>query len=140
MITMFDLVKAQLKVALGMDFVLDQNRITFKGHAMECRINAEDPVTFIPSPGKITKMHPPGGFGIRFDSHIYSGYTVPPYYDSLLAKIITATNKRKSCIKRMKNASRIMVTAYNKSGSQTIDHYSLMGFTKAYNAAKKSCT
>ena len=104
MITMFDLVKAQLKVALGMDFVLDQNRITFKGHAMECRINAEDPVTFIPSPGKITKMHPPGGFGIRFDSHIYSGYTVPPYYDSLLAKIITATNKRKSCIKRMKNA------------------------------------
>ena len=104
MITMFDLVKAQLKVALGMDFVLDQNRITFKGHAMECRINAEDPVTFIPSPGKITKMHPPGGFGIRFDSHIYSGYTVPPFYDSLLAKIITATNKRKSCIKRMKNA------------------------------------
>jgi acetyl-CoA carboxylase biotin carboxylase subunit len=104
MITMFDLVKAQLKVALNLDITLNQANITFKGHAMECRINAEDPFTFIPSPGLITKMHPPGGFGVRFDSHIYSGYKVPPYYDSLLAKIITATNKRSSCIKRMKNA------------------------------------
>ena len=104
MITMFDLVKAQLKVALNLGINLKQENITFKGHAMECRINAEDPFTFIPSPGLITKMHPPGGFGVRFDSHIYSGYKVPPYYDSLLAKIITATNKRSSCIKRMKNA------------------------------------
>ena len=104
MVTMFDLVKAQLKVALNLDITLNQANITFKGHAMECRINAEDPFTFIPSPGLITKMHPPGGFGVRFDSHIYSGYKVPPYYDSLLAKIITATNKRSSCIKRMKNA------------------------------------
>jgi acetyl-CoA carboxylase biotin carboxylase subunit len=104
MITMFDLVKAQLKVALNLYITLNQANITFKGHAMECRINAEDPFTFIPSPGLITKMHPPGGFGVRFDSHIYSGYKVPPYYDSLLAKIITATNKRSSCIKRMKNA------------------------------------
>ena len=104
MITMFDLVKAQLKVALNLDITLNQANITFKGHAMECRINAEDPFTFIPSPGLITKMHPPGGFAVRFDSHIYSGYKVPPYYDSLLAKIITATNKRSSCIKRMKNA------------------------------------
>ena len=104
MITMFDLVKAQLKVALNLDITLNQTNITFKGHAMECRINAEDPFTFVPSPGLITKMHPPGGFGVRFDSHIYSGYKVPPYYDSLLAKIITATNKRSSCIKRMKNA------------------------------------
>jgi acetyl-CoA carboxylase biotin carboxylase subunit len=104
MITMFDLVKAQLKVALNLDITLNQTNITFKGHAMECRINAEDPFTFVPSPGLITKMHPPGGFGVRFDSHIYSGYKVPPYYDSLLAKIITSTNKRSSCIKRMKNA------------------------------------
>ena len=104
MVTMFDLVKAQLKVALNLGIILNQENITFKGHAMECRINAEDPFTFIPSPGLITKMHPPGGFGVRFDSHIYSGYKVPPYYDSLLAKIITATNKRSSCIKRMKNA------------------------------------
>ena len=71
---------------------------------MECRINAEDPETFVPSPGLISKMHPPGGFGVRFDSHIYSGYLVPPNYDSLLAKIITTANTRESCIKRMISA------------------------------------
>jgi len=104
MISMFDIVKAQLKIALDMDIKLDQNKVTFRGHAIECRINAEDPLEFKPCPGKIIKMHPPGGFGIRFDSHIYSGYVVPPYYDSLLAKIITTTNKRESCIRRMNNA------------------------------------
>ena len=101
MITGFDLVKAQLKIALNMGMTLDQNEIIFRGHAMECRINAEDPETFVPSPGLISKMHPPGGFGVRFDSHIYSGYVVPPHYDSLLAKIITTANTRESCIKRM---------------------------------------
>ena len=104
MITGFDLVKAQLKIALGIPMTLDQSRISFRGHAIECRINAEDAKTFIPSPGLITKMHPPGGFGVRFDSHIYSGYEVPPYYDSLLAKIITVANSRSSCIKRMTSA------------------------------------
>ena len=104
MITGFDLVKAQLKIALGIPMTLDQSRISFRGHAIECRINAEDAKTFIPSPGLITKMHPPGGFGVRFDSHIYSGYKVPPYYDSLLAKIITVANSRSSCIKRMTSA------------------------------------
>ena len=104
MITGFDIVKAQLKIALGMNLKLDQNKIIFRGHALECRINAEDPETFIPSPGIISKMHPPGGFGVRFDSHIYSGYKVPPHYDSLLAKIITTANSRKSCIKRMLSA------------------------------------
>ena len=104
MITGFDIVKAQLRIALGMDIKLDQESINFFGHAMECRINAEDPVTFQPSPGKITKMHIPGGFGIRYDSHIYGGYTVPPYYDSLLAKIITLANTRNSAIKRMISA------------------------------------
>ena len=104
MITGFDLVKAQLKIALNMDMTLDQNEIIFRGHAMECRINAEDPETFVPSPGLISKMHPPGGFGVRFDSHIYSGYVVPPHYDSLLAKIITTANTRESCIKRMVSA------------------------------------
>ena len=104
MITGFDLVKAQLKIALGIPMTLDQSRISFRGHAIECRINAEDAKTFIPSPGLITKMHPPGGFGVRFDSHIYSGYVVPPYYDSLLAKIITVANSRSSCIKRMTSA------------------------------------
>ncbi|MDC1475322.1 acetyl-CoA carboxylase biotin carboxylase subunit [Gammaproteobacteria bacterium] len=104
MITGFDLVKAQLKIALNMGMTLDQNEIIFRGHAMECRINAEDPETFVPSPGLIRKMHPPGGFGVRFDSHIYSGYVVPPHYDSLLAKIITTANTRESCIKRMVSA------------------------------------
>ena len=104
MITGFDLVKAQLKIALGIPITLDQSKISFRGHAIECRINAEDAKTFTPSPGLITKMHPPGGFGVRFDSHIYSGYEVPPYYDSLLAKIITVANSRSSCIKRMTSA------------------------------------
>ncbi len=104
MITGFDIVKAQLRIALGMEISLSQESINFSGHAMECRINAEDPETFQPSPGKITKMHIPGGFGIRYDSHIYGGYTVPPYYDSLLAKIITQANSRNSAIKRMISA------------------------------------
>lgn len=104
MITGFDLVKAQLRIALGMNITLNQENIKFTGHSMECRINAEDPETFQPSPGKITKMHTPGGFGIRYDSHIYGGYLVPPYYDSLLAKIITQANSRESAIKRMISA------------------------------------
>ena len=104
MITGFDLVKAQLRIALNMNISLNQNDVKFSGHSMECRINAEDPETFQPSPGKITKMHTPGGFGIRYDSHIYGGYTVPPYYDSLLAKIITQANSRDSSIKRMISA------------------------------------
>ena len=104
MITGFDLVKAQLKIALDMPMFLEQSRISFRGHALECRINAENPSTFTPSPGLISKMHPPGGFGVRFDSHIYSGYEVPPYYDSLLAKIITSANSRSSCIRRMVSA------------------------------------
>ena len=104
MITGFDIVKAQIKIALNINYALDQEKIYFKGHAVECRINAEDPETFQPCPGEITKMHTAGGFGIRYDSHIYSGYVVPPYYDSLLAKIITQANSRKSAIKRMLSA------------------------------------
>ena len=104
MITGFDLVKAQLRIALGLGIELNQDEIIFNGHAIECRINAEDPENFQPCPGKITKMHTAGGFGIRYDSHIYSGYVVPPFYDSLLAKIITQANSRKSSIKRMQSA------------------------------------
>jgi acetyl-CoA carboxylase biotin carboxylase subunit len=104
MITGFDLVKAQLRIALGLGIELNQDEIIFNGHAIECRINAEDPENFQPCPGKITKMHTAGGFGIRYDSHIYSGYDVPPFYDSLLAKIITQANSRKSSIKRMQSA------------------------------------
>jgi len=104
MITGFDLVKAQLRIALGLGIELNQDEIIFNGHAIECRINAEDPENFQPCPGRITKMHTAGGFGIRYDSHIYSGYDVPPFYDSLLAKIITQANSRKSSIKRMQSA------------------------------------
>ena len=104
MITGYDIVKAQFRIALGMDIELNQDDIKFNGHAIECRINAEDPETFQPCPGQITKMHTAGGFGIRYDSHIYGGYTVPPFYDSLLAKIITQANTRKSSIKRMLSA------------------------------------
>ncbi len=104
MITGYDIVKAQFRIALGMGIKLNQDDIKFNGHAIECRINAEDPETFQPCPGQITKMHTAGGFGIRYDSHIYGGYTVPPFYDSLLAKIITQANTRKSSIKRMLSA------------------------------------
>lgn len=74
------------------------------GHAVECRINAEDPNTFLPSPGKITRFHAPGGFGVRWESHIYAGYTVPPYYDSMIGKLITYGENRDVAIARMKNA------------------------------------
>ena len=104
MITGYDIVKAQFRIALDMGIELNQDDIKFNGHAIECRINAEDPETFQPCPGQITKMHTAGGFGIRYDSHIYGGYTVPPFYDSLLAKIITQANTRKSSIKRMLSA------------------------------------
>ena len=83
-----------------MPLSLDQERIFIRGHAIECRINAEDSEKFIPNPGKITRMHIPGGFGIRYDSHIYNGYTVPPFYDSMLAKIITFFDSRDSAYKQ----------------------------------------
>jgi len=104
MITGVDIVKQQLLIAGGEPLAINQSDITFTGHAIECRINAEDPVTFMPSPGKITHYHPPGGNGIRVDSHIYSGYSVPPYYDSLIAKIISYGPDRDTALKRMNNA------------------------------------
>ena len=88
MITGIDLVKAQLRIAAGEKLPYDQNDIEFRGHAIECRINAEDPKAFMPSPGPVKLWHAPGGPGIRVDSHVYTGYTVPPYYDSLIAKVI----------------------------------------------------
>mgnify|MGYP001336309558 CR=1 FL=1 len=89
-----------------MEITLDQKEIIFRGHAMECRINAEDPITFQPSPGLITKMHIPGGFGVRYDSHIYGGYTVPPYYDSMLAKLIVWAPDRAAACERLSLALR----------------------------------
>ncbi|MAZ70719.1 MAG: acetyl-CoA carboxylase biotin carboxylase subunit [Porticoccus sp.] len=104
MITGVDIVKQQLLIASGEKLSLRQSDIIFRGHSFECRINAEDPVTFMPSPGKITAYHPPGGNGVRVDSHIYAGYTVPPYYDSLVGKIITYGQTREAALSRMANA------------------------------------
>lgn len=104
MVTGIDLVKEQLKIAAGQPLSIKQEDIHIKGHAIECRINAEDPVTFLPSPGKITRFHAPGGFGVRWESHIYTGYSVPPYYDSMIGKLITYGENRETAIARMINA------------------------------------
>ncbi len=104
MITGVDIVKEQLLIASGLPLSFKQEDILFRGHAFECRINAEDSKTFMPSPGRVTNYHPPGGNGVRVDSHLYSGYTVPPYYDSLVAKIITYGKDRPASLARMGNA------------------------------------
>ncbi len=104
LITGVDLIKEQIRVAAGEPLTIKQEDIVIRGHAIECRINAEDPVTFMPSPGRINYLHCPGGPGIRMDSHIYSGYTVPPYYDSMVGKIIAYGNSRKSALARMLGA------------------------------------
>ena len=104
LITGIDIVKEQLRVASGLPLSVTQDEITIKGHAIECRINAEDPVTFLPSPGKVNIFHAPGGNGVRVDSHIYSGYTVPPFYDSLIAKLITYGADRNEALLKMANA------------------------------------
>ena len=104
MITGIDIVKEQLKIASGEKLAIKQEDVKIKGHAIECRMNAEDPKTFMPSPGDIKLWHMPGGPGIRIDSHIYSGYRVPPYYDSMIGKIIAFGNNRKSAMTRMENA------------------------------------
>ncbi len=104
MITGIDIVKEQLCIAAGKPLSYSQKDITLRGHAIECRINAEDPRSFIPSPGTVSVFHAPGGPGIRVDSHIYTGYKVPPYYDSMIAKIISYGESREIAIARMRNA------------------------------------
>ncbi len=104
MITGIDIVKEQLRIAAGEALDIEQEDVRFQGHAIECRINAEDPKTFMPSPGMIQLWHSPGGPGIRVESHIYSGYRVPPYYDSMIGKIIAHGNDRPTAIARMRNA------------------------------------
>lgn len=104
MITGVDLVKEQLKIAAGMPLEIKQSDIKLKGHAIECRINAENAKTFVPSPGKVNWFHAPGGPGIRIDSHLYSSYSVPPNYDSLIAKLIAFGATREDAIIRMGNA------------------------------------
>ncbi len=111
MITGVDLIKEQLRVAAGQKLSFSQEQIQVQGHAIECRINAEDSKTFIPSPGKITQFHAPGGLGVRWDSHIYADYTVPPYYDSMIGKLITYGETREVAIARMRHALDELVIA-----------------------------
>ena len=103
-ITGVDLIKEQLRIAGGQPLSIDQSQIHIHGHAIECRINAEDPDTFIPSPGQIKMFHSPGGLGVRWESHVYAGYQVPPHYDSMIGKLITFGESRDEAIARMRHA------------------------------------
>ncbi len=103
-VTDVDIVREQIKVATGAKLSFAQDDIKFKGHAIECRINAEDPKTFRPSPGTVTHFHAPGGPGVRFDSAVYTGYKIPPYYDSMIGKLIVWADNRELCIARLKRA------------------------------------
>jgi len=109
MVTGFDLVQEQIKIAAGQKLGIRQRDVQFRGHSIECRINAEDPVKFLPSPGRIAKWHTPGGPGVRLDSHVFAGYTVPPYYDSMIAKLITYGETREQAIARMDIALSEMI-------------------------------
>ena len=110
MITGIDIVQAQIRIAAGEKLWFRQRNIEFRGHAIECRINAEDPFKFTPSPGRITNWHTAGGPGVRVDSHVYNGYTVPPHYDSMIGKVITYGDTREQAIRRMRIAlSEMMV-------------------------------
>ncbi|MCD0504673.1 acetyl-CoA carboxylase biotin carboxylase subunit [Bordetella petrii] len=109
LITGVDLVQQQIRIAAGEKFLLRQRDVVFKGHAIECRINAEDPFRFVPSPGRITNWHTPGGPGVRIDSHAFNGYFVPPNYDSMIAKVITYGDTRDQALARMRIALSEMV-------------------------------
>lgn len=109
MVTGVDLVKEQIKVAAGIPLSFKQEDVHIKGHAIECRINAENAETFIPSPGLVTRYHAPGGWGVRIDSHLYQGYKVPPHYDSLVAKLVVYGHTRAECIKRVERALKEFV-------------------------------
>ena len=115
MITGLDLVQLQIRIANGEKLPFRQKDVELRGHAIECRINAEDPYRFTPSPGKITSYHPPGGPGIRVDTHVYAGYTVPPYYDSMVGKVIAYGATREQAIRRM----RIALSEMAVEGIQT---------------------
>ncbi|QYZ66452.1 MAG: acetyl-CoA carboxylase [Gammaproteobacteria bacterium (ex Lamellibrachia satsuma)] len=109
MVTGIDILREQIKIAAGEPLSFTQDDVTIRGHAVECRLNAEDPVNFMPSPGTITQLHIPGGMGVRFESHIYNGYRVPPHYDSMIGKLITHGDTRDSAIARMRIALSEMV-------------------------------
>ena len=103
-VTGIDLVREQIRVAAGLPLSVTQDQIRFEGHAIECRINAEDPVTFAPSPGRVTDFHAPGGLHVRVDSALYDGYRIPPYYDSLIAKLIVYGANRNDALMRLRRA------------------------------------
>ena len=109
MITGIDIVREQIMIASGEPLSFRQREVEIRGHAVECRINAEDPQNFMPCPGRITRCHPPGGPGIRVDTHIYDGYLVPPYYDSMIGKLIAHGSNRESALARMRTALSEMV-------------------------------
>ncbi|WP_332671352.1 acetyl-CoA carboxylase biotin carboxylase subunit [Aromatoleum sp.] len=109
MITGIDIVQAQIRIAAGEKLWFRQRQIEFRGHAIECRVNAEDPFKFTPSPGRITNWHTPGGPGVRVDSHVYNGYTIPPHYDSMIGKLIAYGDTREQAIRRMRIALSEMV-------------------------------
>ena len=115
MITRIDLVNEQLRIASGEKMSFGQSDVRFQGHAIECRINAENPRTFVPSPGQITHYHPPGGLGVRVDSGVFQGYKVPPYYDSLIGKLIVVGRNRAECLNRLRRA----LDEYVLSGIET---------------------
>jgi acetyl-CoA carboxylase, biotin carboxylase subunit len=104
MITGIDLVREQIRVATGAPLSVTQDEVKFTGHAIECRINAEDPNSFMPSPGLVTDYHAPGGLGVRVDSALYAGYRVPSHYDSLIAKLIVHGSSRNECLMRLRRA------------------------------------
>ena len=104
MVTGIDVVREQIRLASGTPLSISQKDITFDGHAIECRINAERPVDFIPSPGEISTYHPPGGIGVRVDSGLYAGYTVLPHYDSLISKLVVHGSSRNECLMRLHRA------------------------------------
>ncbi|MFQ5533336.1 MAG: acetyl-CoA carboxylase biotin carboxylase subunit [Sphingomonadales bacterium] len=104
MITDIDIVREQIRIAAGATLAYSQKDITFSGHAIECRINAENPETFAPTPGRLTDYHPPGGLDVRVDSALYAGYKVPPHYDSLIAKLIVHGRNRNECLMRLRRA------------------------------------
>jgi acetyl-CoA carboxylase biotin carboxylase subunit len=104
MVTEIDLILEQIRVAAGGDLTIAQDEVRFFGHAIECRVNAENPVSFRPSPGKIVHYHPPGGLGVRVDSAVYQGYVIPPYYDSLVGKLIVHGKTRPECLMRLRRS------------------------------------
>jgi acetyl-CoA carboxylase, biotin carboxylase subunit len=124
-ITGVDLVREQIRVAEGKPLSVTQDEIRFEGHAIECRINAEDPFTFAPSPGKVSAYHAAGGMHVRVDSGLYAGYSIPPYYDSMIAKLIVYGRTRERCIMRLKRALGEMVVEGPKTNIPL--HQALLG-------------